>query len=304
MFRLFLISAAAIGHAAQLVSAQPAPPTLTFVSSDRLPPVKIDGETALVHTQGLWVSDDHYYVTGRLERRPKRALLFRFDRHNRQRYEHIDVTPNSPSRSSEKLDHPGGFDFFDGYFWIPVAQSKPQGPSVIYRIKASPGQPLSQLKAEVAFIVEDHIGAIAYEPSTDLLYGASWDTKSIYIWNPRGELQRKIARAQLVKRNPRWQLAVQDWKHVPAGWFGSPAIIAGGIDKSPHRIAADSNAVIEFLDMKAGTSLAEIRMPPVEGVTRPITNEGLAWHHDELFLLPEDLGRGAKVLRYRLDRGR
>ena len=57
--------------------------------------MQIDGDPAVIHTQGLYVDDEHFYVTGRFEKTPKRALLLRFERSDPQRYEYIDITPRA-----------------------------------------------------------------------------------------------------------------------------------------------------------------------------------------------------------------
>ena len=281
------------------------PPIFQFEGSDALPEVRINGLEAVIHTQGLFVTKDYYYVTGRLETEPKRAYFLRFNRQNLKRYETIDITPVGTPGTENTLDHPGGFDFAQGSFWIPVAMSKPQGPSVILRIEMRPQEPLTNWSPQIGFLVNDHIGAICYEPATRTLYGANWDTRSVYAWETSGELKKKIERDQLVRDNADWQLAVQDWKPATDSFLASPGvIIAGGIDKSPTRPTHESVAVVEFLDLAQQRSLSRVRMPSITGVRRPITNEGLAWHGSLLFLLPEDIGRGAKVLRFRMRRGK
>lgn len=280
-------------------------PDFQFEGSDPLPAVRIDGLEAVIHTQGLFVTKDHYYVTGRLETEPKRAFFLRFHRQELERYETIDITSDSTPGSEKTLDHPGGFDFAQGSFWIPVASSTPHGPTVILRIAMRPREPLANWSPRIAFRVDDHIGAICYEPATSTLYGANWDTRSVYAWDTSGKLKKKIGRDKLVRDNADWQLAVQDWKTAAGGFFTSPSvIIVGGIDKSPTRLANESVAVVEFLDLAQQISLARVRMSSITGVRQPVTNEGLAWYGSRLFLLPEDIGRGAKVLRFRLRRGK
>ena len=55
--------------------------------------------------------------------------------------------------------------------------------------------------------------------------------------------------------------------------------------------------MVAMIDVVNGTSKL-IRLAPRPDVGRPVTNEGLALLQNELFLLPEDFGKGAKVLRY------
>ncbi len=289
---LVILSGAVVGQ----------PTRVVYEGSDALPPVKIAGHAANIHTQGLFVTEHQYYVTGRLETKPKRALLLRFNRSDLKTYEYIDITPASPEDETAVLDHAGGFDLVDDkYFLIPIARSNPQGPTLVVRVNFSPRNPLAQCESEIVFKVDDHIGAICYEPTTRRLYGANWDTKIIYAWDITGQAEQQFARSQWVAENPQWQLAVQDWKSAGGRFAQVPGtIIAGGIDKSPDRAAEASSAVIDFLDPGRRRQLARIHMPAIEGVTRPVTNEGLAWYQQHLFLLPEDIGRGAKVLRFRI----
>jgi hypothetical protein len=92
------------------------------------------------------------------------------------------------------------------------------------------------------------------------------------------------------------QLAVQDWKFDPA----SKLVVAGGIDKSKDRRTTDSNAVIAWIDPGQRKITSMLRLDTRNDVVRPLTNEGMAVHDGRLSLLPEDFGRGAKVLRFDL----
>jgi len=66
-------------------------PELHYIDRQSLPNFEIGGRPARIHTQGLFVTDRYYYVTGRLERNPKRPLLVRFDRANLSVVEHVDL---------------------------------------------------------------------------------------------------------------------------------------------------------------------------------------------------------------------
>ncbi len=264
-----------------------------FERADTLPEIVIDGEKVKIHTQGLYVTDTTYWVTGRLEKKPKRALLMRFMRDDLGKYETIDITPQEID--GETLDHPGGFDVDSaGQLWIPLSTSHPAGPSLIYRLAIKAGKDLSSAEWEVAFRVNDHIGAICLAEDGSVI-GANWDTKHVYVWLPNGKLLRRIDRNQLFSSAPDWQLAVQDWKAVEMN--DRVVIIAGGLDRSRDT----DRATIQLMDILRGKIHQTYRFPLQTNVSRPITNEGLDVHGRELFLLPEDLGRGAKVLRYRIN---
>jgi hypothetical protein len=78
---------------------------IVYEADDVLPNVSIDGESAIIHTQGLYVTDKHYLVTGRRETDPNRALLLRFSRADLRSYEFLDIT--TPPVNGVILDHPG-----------------------------------------------------------------------------------------------------------------------------------------------------------------------------------------------------
>ena len=291
-------------------------PELHYIDRQSLPNFEIGGRPARIHTQGLFVTDRYYYVTGRLERNPRRPLLVRFDRANLSAVEHVDllvasgaavrsdaihrVSPFVVTRfiaslaDDAALDHPGGFDFDGRSFWIPLAASRPNSNSLIVRVRPEPGQPLAAAKAKSVFRLDDHIGAIACDITTGRLYGANWDTRLIYVWNPDGTLIEKFPQTDLSPKNPDRAFAVQDWKGL-----GNQRILAGASDKNPRRRPAESKAVLQLLDMATHREAALIRLtsPPDRDIL--LTHEGMALSGDHVFFLPADLGTNAEVLRYR-----
>ena len=149
----------------------------------------------------------------------------------------------------------------------------------------------------------DHIGAVCCVEN-DLL-GASWDTKTIYRLSTsktaaedagKGMVVREaVDRSKFIPDDPNWFLAVQDWKYDAESKF----VVAGGIDKSPDRPREKSKSVIGLINLRS-KAVSNLRFDPIDGVARPLTNEGMALYQGELFLLPEDLGRGAKILRFKI----
>ena len=264
----------------------------TFVQAYPLPNVEIDGSQAKVHTQGLYVTSRDWLVTVRRETKPKRPLLFRFSRTDPSEYEVADLSVASDE--SVSLDHPGGFDRDEnGLLWIPVSASNRRGPTVILGITIHEDQPLSEMSIVSSIYVDDHIGAICCVGQGRLL-AATWDTKTIYQIETAGRDVR-IKKAKDVAAAISG-FAVQDWKYDS----DSKKVIAGGIDKSATRQANQSEAIITWIDI-AAKSAKTLRLESRSDVTRPLTNEGLDWFGGELFLLPEDLGRGAKILRLQIE---
>lgn len=269
---------------------------LQFEAEDRLPDVRVDGKPVRIHTQGLYATRRYYYVTGRLEGRSRRPLLVRFDRSDGNRIESIDLARalGESDATASNLDHPGGFDFDGRRFWIPVSESRPNGKTIVLTYQPAGDRALSIRQAVMAFGVDDHIGALAYDQTAQVVYGANWDTRRVYCWNPDGTLVRKIDAEALNAQPPGPRLAVQDWKSLGRG-----VVLASGIDKSPLRPIGQVAAVLAEIDLRAGTYRAFERLGPPAGLAGPVTREGMAVQGDSVYFLPSDLGSGAAVYRYR-----
>ena len=264
---------------------------LAYLGKTKIPNIKIDGTIARIHTQGIYVTDNSIYVTGRLEREPKRALFLRFDRSNLSQFEYLDITPNQKTQ-----DHPGGFDYDGQAFWIPIAVSKPHSTTSVYQITTRLDRPLSEATPQLAFLVDDHIGAIAVNATSKQITGANWDTKAIYRWQYDGILLSQTPREQLIKNNMHWALAVQDWKFLP-----SNQIVASGYDKSSTRKAHEPKTTIDWLDLGQRRLVDRIRLTDPHQ-RESLTREGMTIHNNELYLLPGDLGEDAVLYQYRVEK--
>jgi len=271
---------------------------LTYLGKEKIPNLIIDGQPSRIHTQGIYVTSNSLYVTGRLERSPKRALFLRFNRQDLSQFEYLDVTPSSNSEQNiaPGQDHPGGFDYDGRSFWIPVAISKPHSPTTIISIESPLDTPLTKADVTTAFVVDDHIGALAFNRHKKLLYGANWDTKAAYVWTPGGVLRNHIFRGELIPDQPNWALAVQDWKCLAGG-----TLLAGGYNKDPQRDISLSRAVLDLIDIEQQKLLDRIHIIDPEGNDTSLTHEGMTFFNNEIFLLPGDLGDNACLYRYRLE---
>ena len=260
-----------------------------YESSEPLPRVTFKGHNTRIHTQGLYVSDQHYLVTGRVESSPKRAVLLRFSRSNLSNCECVDITPTT----HPDFDHPGGFDIdANGHFWIPISTSNRSGPSLVSRFVIRPNDALPT-RPEYSFKVDDHIGAVCV--ANDRLMGANWDTEEVYSWSRTGKLLSKTAKKNLLSDSPNWNVAVQDWKSIRGR---KNAWVAGGLDRSQ----SPSVATVQFIDFSAhprARLVASTQLAQRPEVARPLTNEGIATWCDQLYLLPEDINHGAKILRFK-----
>jgi Family of unknown function (DUF6454) len=201
------------------------------VTTVELPELRIQGQPAKAHTQGLEMVSGHYYVTARRDDvQPRRALLLRTAA-GRTDWDVWDITPvDEPGRV---MDHPGGLQSDGKRLWIPVAESKRGGKTSIrsYALEGiMPGRPL---KPDFDFAVNDHVGALAVVAETKSLLGASWDTEKVYAWDCEGRAQQSLSGGELAARGlgviaggevgteRRSGLTVQDWKIVDGRLFAS-----------------------------------------------------------------------------------
>jgi len=72
------------------------------------------------------------------------------------------------------LYHPSGIDFDGSHLWIALAAYKPNSQSIVYQVDPS------QKTVREVFRWEDHLGAIALNPDTQILHGASWGSRRLY----------------------------------------------------------------------------------------------------------------------------
>ncbi len=264
------------------------------LSTVLLPEIRIDGDAVKIHTQGLYVTGQDYIVTGRVDTPPKRPVVMRFSGEDPSDYELLDL--GLLDRKDAGLNHPGGFDRDErGVFWIPLSTSHRQGPTLVVGIELRNGKlPADCSKITKSFQVSDHLGAICCL-GKDRLLAANWDTKTVYlIDSSSATISEQVPQSEFFGNAKGVRLAVQDWKFDPL----AKLVIAGGIDKSPERKPTESVAVVAWIDPILRKITRLIRLDPQADVARPLTNEGLALRNGRLFLLPEDFGRGAKILSF------
>lgn len=88
--------------------------------------------------------------------------------------------------------HAGGLDFDGRWLWVPAAEYRPGGPSILYRVDPK------TLAAEEAIRVEDHIGAIAWDAGRSTIVGVTWGGQAFHAWrvDREGRVGRSVGRAQ------------------------------------------------------------------------------------------------------------
>ena len=266
----------------------------------KLPALQINGEAARAHTQGLDIISSNYYVTARRDDvPPKRALLLR-TRADRSDWDVWDLTPIDNQANMTALDHPGGLQSDGERLWIPLAESKRQGRSLVRCFSIArlvPGQPA---QAEFEFPVQDHIGALAVSAKHEIVLGASWDTETVYQWDFAGRLHRTLGSTELSIRGlgvasgrnqsgPSSGLAVQDWK------FASDRLFASGL--RPRGAAnLPRSQLLAFDGFSESAFRSSATLLPRQGEIE-LGQEAMAISEGSVYFLPEDLAATNRIFR-------
>jgi len=256
-----------------------------------LPPLLMKGLPLRAHTQGLEIIAGHFWVTARREDlTPRQPLLLRTSVGATQ----WDVW--KLPRSDPSLDHPGGLQSDGQRLWIPLAESRRDGRSLIqaYRlIHLVPGRPPVP---EVEFAVPDHVGALAVSTHPARLFGANWDTAGVYEWDFTGRLQKTRRGRELHQLGLGFDaksagLSVQDWKVV-----GKQLYAAGLFRASSGTGTNPASQLRRFSNLlEASTTADTTNLPQVDGTE--LAREGMAIADGWIFFLPEDLGPTNRVFR-------
>ena len=216
---------------------------------------------ATYHVQGLELTEQFYFVTS-VDKEQNRGWLFKIDRQNANLNSKIELTDRT-------LIHPGGLQFDGHYLWIPNAEYKSQGRTMIYGVDPN------SLEICTSFPVDDHIGAIASD-GKNLLYGVNWDALHFYIWDFDGH--------QLNKVDSPTSMAYQDIKYF-----------AGKLLCSGHK---DDDSVIDIIDPENWTLVKRIDLPQ-DVWKNTLSREGMAFDGN-LYFLPDD-GPDSRILIFTLD---
>ncbi len=272
--------------------------TLTFETL-QLPELRVQGQAAKAHTQGLEVVDGDFYVTARRDDiTPKRALLLRTSP-GRADWDVWDITPVDERGAVTSLDHPGGMQSDGQRLWIPLSESKRNGRSLVRVFPIAHLVAGQAVRASFEFPVNDHIGAVAIAAERRQVLGASWDTESVYVWDFAGRLQRNLRADELAPRGlgvisgaqGRAGLAVQDWK------IRGDRLWASGLFRGPGPAAAGPQSrLMSFTGfLESAIRRSSVSLPMQDGIE--LGREAMAIVGDRVFFLPEDLGRSNRVFR-------
>jgi hypothetical protein len=240
-----------------------------------------------------------FFVTARRDDvRPKRALLLRPEPAGMD-WDVWDITPLNASGEVTTLDHPGGMQSDGTRLWIPLAESRRNGRSIVRAFPLKDLEAGRPLKAELEFSVNDHIGAVAVSAERQLVLGANWDTAKIYLWDFNGRLQKTLTSSELKVRElgvvagpeGRFGVAVQDWKFV------GDRLFASGLFRSPDSTTGSPESrLIWFADfLEPHFQRWTVRLPSRNGTQ--LAREAMAISDGMIFFLPEDLGATNRMFR-------
>ena len=107
--------------------------------------------------------------------------------------------------------HPGGIDYDGKDIWVPVAEYRPNGRSIVYRIDPA------TMKSTEVFRFADHIGGIVRNTDDNTLHGVSWGSRRFYRWTlgPAGDVIDADAPPATVRTlNPSHYVDYQDCKYA------------------------------------------------------------------------------------------
>jgi hypothetical protein len=268
----------------------------------RLPPLRIEGQPAKAHIQGLELAGGKYYMTARRDDlRPRRALLLRTDA-AATNWDVWDITPVDAQGTLTDLDHPGGMQSDGTRLWIPLAESKRNSRAIVRAFLLADLVAGRPLKPVFEFPVSDHIGAVAVSTEHGLLFGANWDTERVYVWDLNCSLQRTLTGDELEARGlgvvagpgGRAGVAVQDWKVV------GDRLYASGLFRSPKLATASPASRVCWFERFLGRDLHRqtVTLPRRDGIE--LAREAMAVSGGSVYLLPEDLGASNRLFRVAL----
>lgn len=238
------------------------------------------------HCQGMVKLGEDYWVSS-VEVLPK----FAGDRsHGKGYLFQVSSTGqllNSLELGEGPLYHPSGIDFDGTHLWIALAAYKPNSQSIFYQV-----DPFQKTVKEV-FRWDDHLGAIALNPDTQILHGASWGSRRLYQWDSKAVAKKQESKESIAytsQLNPSSYIDYQDNQYLGGGEMlysgvatykkpGEPAFSLGGL---------------EIWDILEGKVVHQLPIPlwsPKTGrvmTQNPCFLEALAPNQVRAYFLPDD----------------
>lgn len=270
------------------------------LSVTNLPPLKVAGRPMWAHTQGIEWVNQALLVTARREDETRREPLLLRTRPGADRWDVWNLAATASTNVTDAMNHPGGFQFDGKYLWIPLAESRRTGHSVIRVLDPralKTGVPVPYVR-EIP--VPDHIGALAVATERNRVLGASWDTATVWVWDlhgtfveriPAGRLRPALLGVDLDSGAPAG-LTVQDWKWHEGKLLASGLWKDGLKNGVPQESASGLMSRLALFDRIPGLDATQ---PPrwVELPQLPrgeLAREGMAVADGRIWFLPGDLG--------------
>ena len=152
-----------------------------------------------------------------------------------------------------EMFHPGGIDFDGTNLWVPVAEYRPDSHAIIYRVDPN------TMKPTEVFRFADHVGALAFDADTRVLYGVSWGSRRFYHWqvSADGRVDSPGVPAHLAAPNPSHYVDYQDC-HFAGGGL---ALCSGVTVLRPTPSTTFRLGGIELVDLAAGRPVHQVPVP-------------------------------------------
>jgi hypothetical protein len=137
--------------------------------------------------------------------------------------------------------HPGGLATDGEFLYVPVSEYRPDSSCNIYKVDVATFQ---QVGDPVLF--KDHVGALSIDPERKRIYGMSWNSSRIYVWDYNWKLL-------YLNPNPIQNVGYQDMDFI-----GGNTLACSGFSK---HMVGDEEVMIGGIDLiNATTWLPEHRI--------------------------------------------
>jgi hypothetical protein len=169
--------------------------------------------------------------------------------------------------------HPGGLDYDGRDIWVPVAEYRPDGRSIVYRVNPD------TMKATETLRFNDHLGALVHDTDDNSLHGVSWGSRRFYRW-VLGSRGMPAGSPPTRRVNPSHYVDYQDCKYA-----GRHRMLCTGVtelrqsaDAPPFRLGG-----LELVDLVQGRPLHQVPVPLW-------TSGGVDMTHNPVWIEPSDAG--------------
>ncbi len=153
--------------------------------------------------------------------------------------------------------HPGGIDFDGLHIWVPVAEYRPRGRSIVYRI-----DPVT-MTATGIFHFGDHLGAIVHDRQKATLHAMNWGSRRIYSWTT--DRDGRVVQPPTSRNNPSFYIDYQDCHLIEPG-----RALCGGLNKY-GRIAPLSLGGLDLVNLETSRPIHQLPLELWNETGQPMT---------------------------------